>query len=59
MRGDRRTFMTSSLSSSHLTKTDEEEERGREVDRDDTSCTSRRARAARLTDPRLDSRRLS
>ena len=31
------TFMTSSLFSSHLTKTEEEDERGRDVARDDTS----------------------
>lgn len=48
------TFMTSSLSSSHLTKTEEEEERGREVARADTSWASRLARAAPYTAAVLD-----
>lgn len=43
------TFMTSSLSSSHLTNTEEEEERGREVARADTSCASLLPREAPYT----------
>ena len=36
------TFMTSSLSSSHRTNTVEDGDKGREVERDDTSCARRR-----------------
>ncbi len=40
------TFMTSSRSSSQRTKTEEEGDRGREVEREDTSWARRRALAA-------------
>ena len=45
------TFMMSSLSSSHLTKTLDEAERGRDVDRVTASWASRRALAAFVTFP--------
>lgn len=52
-------FMMSSLSSSHLTKTEEEGERGREVERLATSWASLLARAALYTDTELLWSRLS
>ena len=52
-------FMMSSLSSSHLTKTEEEGERGREVERVATSWASLLARAALYMDTELLWSRLS